>query len=152
MVALVVPFLIYELILFVACYIIVEYGQKYLYDEAPPSQGLRVALGSLILAALLTKTRSNFATMFTDDIAWTVLQAIVWSGVFILVFRFQPWHGLGFGVATMLVLVGLSTIAVDSLTVRTRSGDRIDTSVPVRPPPRRPSYSAPKPVAPDPKP
>ena len=152
MAALIWTFLISYLILFVICYIVAEFGQTYFYDEATPGVGLKVALGALILAAMLTWTRSNFATMFTSDLAFTALQAIVWAGVFILIFRFQPWHGFGFGVATMLVLVGLSTIAVDSLTVRTRSGDRIDTSVPVRPPPRRPSYSAPKPVAPDPKP
>ncbi len=48
------PFLIYFVILFVVCYIVVEYGQNYFYDEVTPAAAAKVALGALILAAILT--------------------------------------------------------------------------------------------------
>ena len=146
MAALIFPFLIYYLLLFVACYILVEYGQNYFYDEVTPGAGLKVAGGTLILAALLTWTRSNYATMFTDDFMWTALQAIVWFGVFVLVFRFQPWHGGGLALAAMLLLAGTATIAVDSM-LRPRPAERaIDR--PVNKPVRRPAYGSGVPVNP----
>ena len=37
------PFLIYWLVLFVLCYIVVEIGQDQLYDEVHPDVGLKVA-------------------------------------------------------------------------------------------------------------
>ncbi len=98
-------FLIYAVILYVVSYIVVEYGQKYLYDEITPGTPLKVLLGSVILAGLLTYTRTGFETL-----------AIVWSGVFILIYRFQPWHGFGLAMATMLIFAGLSTLVVSSLT------------------------------------
>ncbi len=143
MAALIWPFLIYYLLLFVACYIIVEYGQVYLYDEATPGRGAKVALGALILAAMLTWTRSNYATMFTDDFLWTALQAIVWFAVFVLVFRFHPWHGGGLGLAAMLLITGTATIAVDSM-LAPKSTQRIDTRAVIKPI-RRPAYAAPQP-------
>jgi hypothetical protein len=115
MLAYVWPFLIYWLVLFVACYIVVEYAQKYLYDETTPLVGLKVLLGSAILAGLLVKTRSQYDTMFTSDLGWTVIQAIVWFAVFVLVFRFHPQHGAAIGVATMLIVAGLATMGVESL-------------------------------------
>jgi hypothetical protein len=132
-------FLIYYLILFAACYVVVEFGQNYFYDEATPGVAVKVAAGTFLLAAMLSWTRSDFATMFTSDFYKTALQAIVWSGVFILVFRFHPWHGFGIGVATMVLLTGLSTIAADSM-LRKKTEARIDTSVGTRPIIRRPSY------------
>ena len=74
-----------------------------------------MALGALILAAMLTWTRSNFATMFTPRSPSTVLLAIVWSGVFILIYRFQPWHGFGLAMATLLIFAGMTTMVVDSM-------------------------------------
>src|SRR6185312_3683220 len=109
------PFLIYYVILFVVCYIVVEYGQNYLYDEVTPGVASKVALGTLILATILTWTRSNFADMFTSDLPRTVLLSIVWVGVFILVYRFHPWHGFGLAIATLLIFAGMSTLAVDSM-------------------------------------
>jgi hypothetical protein len=110
------PFFVYWLILFVACYIVVEYGQTYLYDESPPGLGLRVALGSFLFAALLTWTRTSYETMFTHDLGWTVLQAIVWFIVFTLVFRFHPPHALAIGLACMVILSGAATLAISSMT------------------------------------
>jgi hypothetical protein len=114
------PLLIYWLVLFVACYVVVEVGQDQLYDEVTPHSGLKVTGGSLIIAVLLTALRAkdhaaSFQNMFTTDFQWTVLQAIVWVGVFILIFQFHPWHGLGIGLATMLLVSGLATMGVESV-------------------------------------
>jgi hypothetical protein len=109
------PFLIYFVILFTVCYIVVEYGQNYFYDEVTPAVAAKVALGAFLLACILTYTRSNFATMFTSDIAPTVFLAIAWAGIFILIFRFQPWHGFGLAMATFLIFAGMSTLVVDSM-------------------------------------
>jgi hypothetical protein len=121
------PFLIYAVILFAVCYIVVEYGQNYFYDEVTPAPFAKVALGTLILAGILTYTRSSFDSMFTSDITKTVFLAIAWSGVFILVFRFQPWHGFGLAMATLLIFAGMSTLVVDSM-LSPRPAGRMDTN------------------------
>ena len=121
------PFLIYYLLMFVISYIVVDYGQYYFYDEVTPGAALKVALGALILAGILTATRSNFATMFTSDIASTVVLAMAWSVVFILIYRFQPWHGFGLAMATLLIFAGMSTLVVDSM-LSPKSTQRIDTT------------------------
>jgi hypothetical protein len=114
------PFLVYWLILFVGCFVVVDYAQKYFYDETTPAIGLKIALGSMMLALLATWTRSSFDTMFTEKIHWTILQAIVWFAIFTLVFRFQPQHGAAIGIIMMLLFVGLASLAVDSLPGRSR--------------------------------
>jgi hypothetical protein len=124
-------FLIYLVIQFVTSYIVVEYGQNYLYDEVTPGTPTRVGIGALILAIVLTWTKTNVATMFTSEIALTVLLAIVWVGIYILLYRFQPWHGFGLAMATLLIFAGLSTLVVDSLTAPKPAG-RIDTNQPVQ--------------------
>jgi peptidoglycan/LPS O-acetylase OafA/YrhL len=126
----------YWLIMFVVCYIVVEYGQNYLYDETTPHVAWKVAGGSLIVAALLVKTRSSYDTMFTSEIPWTVVQGIVWFAVFTLVFRFQPQHGAAIGVVTMLLVTGLATMAIDSFTQPASRGTppRVIQSKPVRQP------------------
>ncbi len=124
-------FLIYSLILFAISYIVVEYGQNYLYEEVPKGVAWKSLLGALILGTALTWTHTGFATMFTDDIRWTVLLAIVWTGVFILIYRFQPWHGFGLAMATLLIFAGMSTLVVDSLTVPRPPG-RIDVDKPAQ--------------------
>lgn len=102
------------LLLFVACYLIVEFAQKYLYDETAKGMALRVLLGSLVLAVALTWTRSSFDTMFTANFLWTFLQAVLWVVVFTFVFQFQPLHGAVLGVLGMVILAGMATLAVDS--------------------------------------
>ena len=116
MFAYVVPLLIYWLILFVLCYIVVEVGQDQLYDEVTPRVGLKVAFGTLLLAMLLTWLRPSLDTMFTSDIAWTVLLAIAGFGVFTLIFQFQPQHAAWIGALTVVLCSGLATLGVDSLT------------------------------------
>ena len=113
----VVSFLIFWVLLFVACYILMEYGQFYLYDEKAPRTALKSLIASAILAAVLTWTRSSFDTMFTSKLGQTVLQAIIWFGVFVLVLQFHPWHALAMGLASMILVTGLATMAVESLTV-----------------------------------
>lgn len=119
--AFLVPFLIYWLVLFVACYTVTELGQDQFYDEVTPRVGLKVAAGSLILAALATWLRPSFETIFTANIAWTMLQAIVWFFVFMLIFEFHPWHALALSLVTMVLVTGLATMGVDSLTKSTRT-------------------------------
>ncbi len=111
-----IPFAVYWLILFAACYILVEYGQSYLYDETTPGAGPKIALGSFLMAAVLTGTRTSYENMFTYNIGGTVLQAIVWFGVFTLIFRFHPWHALGISLVAFVILSGASTLAVNSMT------------------------------------
>ncbi len=135
------PFLIYYVIVFVVSYIVVEYSQNYLYDEAPPGLASKVALGTLLIAGFLTWSRSNLATMFTEQFAPTFFLAIVWVGVFILIYRFQPWHGFGLGLATMLIFAGMSTLVVNSM-LSPRPPGRLDTSVEYKPI-RRPTSAPP---------
>jgi hypothetical protein len=113
-------FLIYWLVTFVACFVVVEVGQDQLYDEVTPRVGLKVGSGSFLIAALLTALRyfgvpASFESMFTTNIAWTLLQGIVWFGVFTLILQFHPWHALGLGIATMLLVSGLATMGVESI-------------------------------------
>jgi hypothetical protein len=113
-------FLVYWLVIFVACYVVVEFGQDQLYDEVTPRVGLKVTGGSLLLALMLATfhargSAASFDSMFTTNIVWTVLQAIVWFGVFALVFQFHPWHALGLGLMTMLLVQGLATMGVNSI-------------------------------------
>jgi hypothetical protein len=113
-------FLIYWLVIFVACFVVVEVGQDQLYDEVTPRVGLKVGSGSFLIAALLTALRyfgvpASFESMFTTNIAWTLLQGIVWFGVFTLILQFHPWHALGLGIATMLLVPGLATMGVESI-------------------------------------
>jgi hypothetical protein len=111
---------IYWLVMFVACFVVVEVGHDQLYDEVTPHAGLKVAGGSLLIAILLTVLKyfdlpASYESMFTTNLIWTVLQGIVWFAVFTLVFQFHPWHALGLGLITMLLVTGLATMGVDSL-------------------------------------
>jgi hypothetical protein len=116
----VAPFMIYWLVVFVGCYIVVEIGQDQLYDEVTPRVGLKVGGGSLLLAVMLTAfhargASASFESMFTTNILWTVFQAIIWFGVFALIFQFHPWHAFGLSLATMLLVQGLATMGVNSM-------------------------------------
>jgi hypothetical protein len=113
-------FFVYWLVVFVGCYVVVEIGQDQLYDQVTPRVGLKVAGGSLLLALVLTcfyraGLPASYESMFTTNIMWTVLQAIIWFGVFMLIYQFHPWHALGLGILTMLLVSGLATMGVDSM-------------------------------------
>ena len=116
-------FAIYWVVMFAACYIVVEYSQSYLYEETTPSAGLKVMLGSALLAVLLTWIRTDFFTMFTSELRWTVLLGIAAFGVFTLIFRFQPWHALPIGLFSVLLISGTATMAVQSFTNRNRPSE-----------------------------
>ena len=123
MMALLWPFLIYWLVIFVACFVVTEIGQDQLYDEVTPRVGLKVTSGSALIAMVLTALRyygvpASFESMFTTNIAWTLLQGVVWFGVFTLILQFHPWHALGIGTATMLMVSGLATMGVESVLSR----------------------------------
>jgi len=142
----ILAFIVYWLILFVGCYVVVDYSQKYLYDESTSSFGLKLTGGTFLLALLMTilRKQTTYDTMFTSYIHWTVLQAIVWFGVFTLIFRFQPLHGLTLGVACFILMAGMSSLAVDSLTGEVPPEARIELHPPAKPP-RRPASPNPMP-------
>lgn len=117
--AIVWPLLIYWLVFFVACYAACEVGQDFFYDEVNANVGLRSFVGSFILAAVATWVRPSYDTIFTANVAWTMLQALVWVGVFIFILEFHPWHGLGLSLVIMVLVSGLATMGVDSLTKST---------------------------------
>jgi hypothetical protein len=129
-------FLIYWLIVFVCCYVVTEFAQNYLYDEVTPAAFWKILLGSIILAAVLTWTRSSFDTMFITQLPWTVLQGIVWFAVFTLIFRFHPPHAAAIGIVVMVLVSGLATLGVDSLTKTNRPTlpDKLRTAKPMRQP------------------
>jgi len=123
--------------MFVLSYIAVEIGQDTLYDEVTPMSGLKVACGSFLLAAMLTYFHPTFDAMFTTSIAWTTLQAIVWCGVFILIYQFHPWHGLAIALPLMLITSGFATMGVDSILTPSpvrRTGSTLLKSEPIRRP------------------
>jgi hypothetical protein len=135
MFAVIWPLLIYWLVLFVVCYIITEVAQDQLYDEVTPRVGMKVGGASFILAVLLTWLHPSFETMFTSNFAWTVLQGIVWFGVFTLILQFHPWHALTLGVLTMLIVPGVATLGVDSImkpTPKVASIQSLEAKKPVR--------------------
>ncbi|QEH36281.1 hypothetical protein OJF2_48410 [Aquisphaera giovannonii] len=154
-------FLIYWLVVFVGCYIVIEIAQDQLYDEVTPRVGLKVTAGSFLIAAMLAafyhrQASASFDTMFTTNFMWTVLQAIVWFAVFTLVFQFHPWHALGLGLATMLLIQGLATMGVNSMlapTPATAKSPASAVSKPVRQSlaPAAPPAAAPKEGAATPK-
>jgi len=135
MLAILWTFLIYWLVMFVLSYIAVEVGQDQLYDEVTPMAGVKVASGSFLLAAMLTYFHPTFDSMFTTNIAWTVLQALVWLGVFILIYQFHPPHALAIALPLMLISSGFATMGVDSVmkpTPTLRPVSATPTSKPVR--------------------
>jgi sugar phosphate permease len=108
-------FLIYWLVAFVGCFTIVEIAQDQLYDQVTPHAGLKVSAASAVLAALMTYFHPSFESMFTTSILNTIFQGIVWFAVFTLILQFHPWHALGLGVLTMLLISGLATMGVDGM-------------------------------------
>jgi hypothetical protein len=152
------PLLIYWLVTFVACFIVVDIGQDQLYDQVTPHAGLKVMGGTLLIAALLTALRyygfaASFESMFTTNIAWTVLQGVVWFVVFTLIFQFHPWHALGLGIATMLMVSGLATMGVESVLAKPAPTTAARQTVPSEPVRRSlaPSAGGAAPTAPAPE-
>jgi hypothetical protein len=109
------PFLIYWLLLFVACFIVVEVAQDQLYDEVTPHAGLKITGGTAILALLMAWLPPSYESMFTSSVASTLFHAIVWFAVFTLIFQFHPPHALGLSLITFALVSGLATMGVDSI-------------------------------------
>jgi hypothetical protein len=114
------PFLFYWLLIFIACLAVVEFGQTYLYDETTPGAAWKVAIGSAVLAAIVTWSQPVYTTMFTDQLGRTVILAVVAFLIFTLAFRFHPWHALPIGICTVLLVSGIATMAVESFANRNR--------------------------------
>lgn len=110
------PLLIYWMVLFVACYAVIEIAQDQLYDEVTPGVGWKVTLGSLVLALMATWLRPSFETIFTANLAWTALQGVVWFLVFLFIFQFHPQHAIALCLPVMVMVTGLATMGVDSMT------------------------------------
>ena len=144
-----IAFLVYWLLIFVVNYIVVEYGQNYLYDEPTPHFAAKVLGGSCGLAVLATILRPSFDTMFTNSIHWTALQAVAWVLVFMLLYEFHPPHALLIGLIAMVTVPGLATMTSESLT-RPRVVTAPPSSRPTGPI-RRPA-AGPTPIAPAPAP
>lgn len=115
LVSTILPFLGYWLILYVACYILLEFAQNYLYDEVTPGMPWKVAAGTLIFAVLLTIFRTSFETLFMPEPHWSALQALVWFAVFVFVFRFHILHAAGISLIAFVVLSGAATLAINSM-------------------------------------
>lgn len=132
--SIIVPFLVYWLSFFVTCYALTELFQDQFYDEVTPQVGLKVTTASFLLAVLSTWLHPSFESLFTSSLAWMVLQALVWVGVFILILQFHPWHGLAIGLVAALLIPGLTTLGVDNIMAPTRSIARVNArgTLPVR--------------------
>ncbi len=137
--------LIYWLAAFVGCFVVVEMAQDQLYDEVTPKAGLKVSAGALLLAAAMTYSHPSFETMFTSNILTTVLQGIVWFGVFTLILQFHPWHALGLSMLTMVLISPLATMGVDSILKPTPQAARTSAG-PVNNKPVRQSLTPPAPA------
>jgi hypothetical protein len=138
--AVVFSFLLTWLITFVVCFAVVEFAQNYFYDEVTPHAGWKVLGGSALLALVLTWAKAGFDTMFTSQFPATIVLGIVAFGVFVLIYRFHPWHGAPIGIITALVLAGISTLVVDSFQ------NRGATLAPIAPPSKPIRVSAGTPV------
>jgi hypothetical protein len=138
-------FLVYWVILFVVCFIVSEYSQKFLYDEATPMLGWKVAGGTFLMALLLARFRTSYDTMFTSEIHWTLLQAIIWVVLFAFLFRFHFLHAAAIGLGTFVVVSGLASIGVDSLMGNTPEAARVQIARPAKPL-RKPAYVGPAPA------
>ena len=82
-----------------------------------------------------------------DQYSRTIFQAIVWFAVFTLILQFHPWHALGLGIATMLLVQGLATMGVSSMPAPTPATANT-TAVVVNKPVRQSLPPVPPPAAP----
>ncbi|WP_169975999.1 hypothetical protein [Tautonia rosea] len=117
-------FLIYWLLLFVASYIVTEYGQRYFYDEVTPFAGLKVGASSLALAGFLTWWDPSSVNMVTTDIAYTAMLAIAGFVLFCLVMQFHASHALLLGPVAVVLVAFTAAMAMDSLKAGPRANLR----------------------------
>ena len=135
-------FLVYWLVLFVACYVVVEYGQTYYYEEKTSGAGLRVAGASLILAILWTRRSvlqntpravvTWYDQVFTTDAAWLLMIAIVSFVLFTLLLQFHPQHAVYLGPLTVLLIGAMASMAAASM-ARAGGAVPLEIRVPAKP-------------------
>ncbi|MEW4568120.1 hypothetical protein AB1L88_09655 [Tautonia sp. JC769] len=117
-------FLIYWLLLFVASFIVTEYGQRYFYDEVTPLAGLKVGASSLAMAAFLTWWDPSSVDMVTTDVAYTAMLAIAGFVLFCLVLQFHASHALLLGPVAVVLVAFTAAMAMDSLKAGPRANMR----------------------------
>lgn len=116
--------LVYWLVLFVGCLVVVQSAQGYFYDGVAPYAGPRVAGATLVLAALLTWRSPLIVDMFTSRLGETALLAILGFVIFTAVFQFHPPHAALIGPVTVVILSAAAALAVESLADGGRSLNR----------------------------
>jgi hypothetical protein len=123
MVPTLVTFIVYCFVFFVTSYAVIELFQRQFYDEITPAAGLKVAAGSFLMALMAMWAKPTYDTMFTANLHWTAAQGIAWFLIFTFIYQFHPIHALAVGIATLLLIPGVATMAAESLT-RARPVDR----------------------------
>jgi len=116
MTTLLIAFVLYALIFYAVCYVVTENAQNFLYNQ--PVQGMpwRVGIVALASAALATWLKPSFDTMFTSEWYWTLLAAVIWFTLFLLVLEFEVVHAAAVGLVTMVLIWGLAGLAVQGVT------------------------------------
>lgn len=137
-------FLMYWLVLFVGCYVVVEFGQTYYYEEKTPGAALKVAGATLILALLYTRyswlqnpPATHVGTwhdqIFTTTAAWLVVVSILAFVLFTLVLQFYPQHAVFLGPLTVLIVGGMAFMAADNISGGGGGGARTEIRLPSKP-------------------
>ena len=111
-----ISFLVYWLLIFVVNYIVVEYGQNYLYDEPTPGFGARSSWGVSPWRPWPAGSGRRSTRCSPRRFHWTVLMALAWVLVFTLLYQFHPPHALLIGLTAMVIVPGLATMTAESLT------------------------------------
>lgn len=107
--------LIYWLVLFAACWMVMEFGQKHYYDEVTPYGPLKAAGATLALAAGLAWWHPSSIDMLTGEIYGTALLGIAAFVLFVVVLQFHPPHALLLGPAIVILVAIASAMAVESI-------------------------------------
>lgn len=117
-------FLLYWLLLFVASYIVTEFGQNYFYDEVTSFATLKVGGATLLMAAGLTWWDPSSVDIFVSDIANLAMLAIAGFVLFCLMIRFHAPHALMVGPLTVVIVAFTAAMAIDSLKAGPRANLR----------------------------
>jgi peptidoglycan/LPS O-acetylase OafA/YrhL len=108
-------FLIYWLLLFVACYIVTEVGQNHFYDEVTPFAWLKVGGSSLLLAAALAWWNPSSVDLFTSEIWLLAMVAVAGFVLFVVVMQFHASHAIMLGPAVAVLVSITAAMTIDSL-------------------------------------
>jgi peptidoglycan/LPS O-acetylase OafA/YrhL len=122
-------FLIYWLLLFVACYIVTEVGQNHFYDEVTPFAWLKVGGSTLLLASALAWWDPSSVDLFTNEIWLLAMVAVAGFVLFVVAMQFHASHAIMLGPAVVVLVSITAAMAVDSLKTSGRANFR-DRPVP----------------------